>query len=193
MPWTVLGLTLAAGQNPYAALFLLAVLARSDNVALSLQSPFTFLSHTAAIGVIFVLAGVQVFVDKHPRWGRVEALTSAVARPLCAIVIVLSLLGTASADVWLWVGVAIVIAFCSHYFRIRLRRQLADSMGGMAYFLVSLMLDSVALIAALLAILVPVVGAILGALVLGGSTAVSFRFILSARDTISVKEPTDGT
>ena len=35
MPWTALGLTLAAGQNPYAALFLLAVLARSDNVALS--------------------------------------------------------------------------------------------------------------------------------------------------------------
>ena len=49
MPWTVLGLTLAAGQNPYAALFLLAVLARSDNVALSLQSPFTFLSHTAQL------------------------------------------------------------------------------------------------------------------------------------------------
>ena len=43
MPWTALGLTLAAGQNPYAALFLLAVLARSDNVALTLQSPFTFL------------------------------------------------------------------------------------------------------------------------------------------------------
>ena len=193
MPWTVLGLTLAAGQNPYAALFLLAVLARSDNVALSLQSPFTFLSHTAAIGVIFVLAGAQVFVDKHPRWGRVEALTSAVARPLCAIVIVLSLLGTASADVWLWVGVAVAIAFCSHYFRIRLRRQLADSMAGMAYFLVSLTLDSAALIAGLLAILVPVVGAILGALVLGGSTVVSFRFILSARDTNSVTEPTDGT
>ena len=66
-------------------------------------------------------------------------------------------------------------------------------MAGMGYFLVSLTLDSAALIAGLLAILVPVVGAILGALVLGGSTAVSFRFILRARDTISVNEPTDGT
>ena len=39
-------------------------------------------------------------------------------------------------------------------------RQLAESMAGMGYFLVSLTLDSAALIAGLLAILVPVVGAI---------------------------------
>ena len=119
MPWTALGLTFAAGQNPYAALFLLAVLARSEDVELSLQSPFTFLSHTVTIGALFVLAGAQVFADKHPRWGRHEAVVSAIARPLCAAVIVLSLLGTAAASVWLWLAVAVVIALCSHYFRVR--------------------------------------------------------------------------
>ena len=68
MPWTAIGLMCAAGQNPYAALFLLAVLARSDEMALALQSPFAFLTHPAVIGALFVLAGAQVFGDKHPRW-----------------------------------------------------------------------------------------------------------------------------
>ena len=175
MPWTALGLTFAAGQNPYAALFLLAVLARSDDVELSLQSPFTFLSHTAAIGVLFVLAGAQVFADKHPRWGSVEAAASAVARPVCAIVIVLSLLGTAAAGVWLWLAVAVVIALCSHVSRVAMRRQLASTMSGMGYVLASLSLDSAALVGGLLAILVPVVGTIVGALMLGGALTLSFR------------------
>ncbi len=182
MPWTVIGLTFAAGQNPYAALFLLAVLSRSDDVALSLQAPFTFLTNTAAIAVLFVLAGVQVFADKHPRWGRLEALVSLVARPLCAVIIVLSLLDADSANVWLWVVVALLIAVCSHFLRLLLRRRLAASMAGMGYFLVSLTLDSVALITGLLAILVPVVGAGLGAVVLGGSAILPLRMLEAASD-----------
>ncbi len=176
MPWTALGLTFAAGQNPYAALFLLAVLARSEDIEVSLQSPFTFLSHTLAIGVLFVLAGAQVFADKHPRWGRYEVKVSAVTRPLCAAAIVVSLLGTAAANVWLWLAIAVVIALCSHYFRMRVRQQLAESMAGMGYFLASLALDSAALITGLLALLAPVVGAVLGVLMLGGSAVLSFRW-----------------
>jgi hypothetical protein len=176
MPWTALGLAFAAGQNPYAALFLLAVLARSEDVELSLQSPFTFLSHPGAIGVLFVLAGAQVFADKHPRWGRIEATVSVVTRPLCAAAIVLSLLGTAAAGVWLWLAVAVAIALCSHVFRVAMRRQLASAISGMGYVLASLTLDSAALVGGLLAILVPVVGAILGALMLGSSAALSFRW-----------------
>ena len=181
MPWTALGLTFAAGQNPYAALFLLAVLARSEDVALVLQSPFTFLSHTAAIGVLFVLAGAQVFADKHPRWGRHEAVVSAITRPLCAAVIVLSLLGTAAASVWLWLAIAVVIALCSHVFRVAMRRQLASTMSGMGYVLASLSLDSAALVGGLLAILVPIVGTILGALMLSSSAALSFRWRFTTR------------
>lgn len=175
MPWTLLGLTFSAGQNPYAALFLLAVLARSDNVELSLQSPFTFLTHTGVIAVLFALAGAQVLADKHPRWARAEALASVVARPLSAVVIAASLLDMGGVSAWLWLGVALVVAVCSHYFRVRLRRQLAQSMAGMGYFLASLMLDSAALITGLLAVLVPALGALLGALMLGGSAAVSLK------------------
>ena len=177
MPWTALGLTFAAGQNPYAALFLLAVLARSDNVDILLHAPFAFLSHTATIGVLFVLTGVQVFADKHPRWWRAESLTGLVARPLCATMIVLSLIGSTDTGVLLWVVVAIVVAHASHFFRVRLRRQLADKMAGMGYFLASLTLDSAAMITGLLAILAPVVGAVLGAVMFGGSVALSFRSI----------------
>lgn len=184
MAWTALGLAFAAGQNPYAALFLLAVLARSDNVELTLQTPFTFLSHTAAIGALFVLTGAQVFADKHPRWGQWEAQVSIVMRPLCAIVIVFSLLDTAHASVWLWAVAAVAIALCSHFLRLRLRRMLVESMAGMGYFLASLMLDSAALIAGLLAILVPVVGALLGALMLGASAMLSLPLV--------VKSPEDG-
>ncbi len=181
MPWTALGLTFAAGQNPYAALFLLAVLARSEDVALSLQSPFTFLSHTVTIGVLFVLAGAQVFADKHPRWGRHEAVVSAITRPLCAVVIVLSLLGTAAASVWLWLAVAVVIALCSHVSRVAMRRQLAGRMSGMGYLMASLMLDSAALVGGLLAILVPIVGAVLGMLMLGTAAALSFGWRFTTR------------
>ncbi|MDE2931936.1 MAG: DUF4126 domain-containing protein [Chloroflexota bacterium] len=180
MPWTALGLTFAAGQNPYAALFLLAVLARSEDVEVSLQTPLTFLSHTAVIGVLFVLAGAQVFADKHPRWGRYEAMVSAVTRPFCAAAIVLSLLDAAAASVWLWLAVAVVIALCSHVLRVAMRRQLAERMAGMGYFLASLTLDSAALITGLLAILAPVVGAVLGVLMLGGSAVLSFRWRFTA-------------
>ena len=178
MAWTALGLAFAAGQNPYAALFLLAVLARSDNVELALQSPFSFLSHTAAIGVLFVLTGLQVFADKHPRWGQREAQVNTVMRPLCAAVIVFSLLDTANASAWLWALAAVAIALCSHFLRIRLRRVLVASMAGMGYFLASLMLDSAALIAGLLAILVPVVGALLGGLMLGASAVLSLPLVV---------------
>lgn len=175
MPWTALGLTFSAGQNPYAALFLLAVLARSENVELSLQAPFTFLTHTGVIAVLFVLAGAQVLADKHPRWERAEALASAGARPVGAILVTLSLLGTESVSAWLWVGAAVLIAVCSHFMRVHLRRRLVAAMAGMGYFLASLVLDSVALIAGLLAILAPVVGAALGASMLAGSAAALFR------------------
>lgn len=180
MPWTVLGLTFAAGQNPYAALFLLAVLARSEDVDLSLQYPFTFLSHTVTIGVLFVLAGAQVFADKHPRWAHHEVVVSRVTRPLCAGAIVLSLLDAAAASLWLWLAVAVVIALGSHVIRVAMRRQLAERMAGMGYFLASLALDSAALITGLLALLAPVVGAVLGVLMLGGSAVLSFRWRFAA-------------
>ena len=183
MLWTALGLAFAAGQNPYAALFLLAVLARSDNVSLSLQSPFMFLSHAAAIGVLFALAGAQVFADKHPRWGQREAQLSLVTRPFCAIVLVFSLFDIADAVVWLWAVVAVAIALASHYFRLRLRRQLSASMAGMGYFLASLTLDSAALITGLLAILVPIVGVVLGALMLGASVALSIPLFVNLHES----------
>ncbi len=189
MPWTAIGLTFAAGQNPYAALFLLAVLARSDNVDILLHAPFAFLSHTATIGVLFVLAGVQVFADKHPRWRRTEALTGLVARPLSAAMIVLSLIGSTDTSVLLWVVVAIVVAHASHFFRVRLRRQLADKMAGMGYFLASLSLDSAALITGLLAILAPVVGAVLGASVFASSAVLSLRMQFNAGESGEPKLP----
>lgn len=182
MPWTAFGLTLTAGQNPYAALFLLAVFARSDDMPLTLQPTFSFLSSAAAIGVLFVLTGLQVFADKHPRWSRVEALVSAVARPLCAVIVVLSLLDPASAATLFWAAVAVAVAFSSHYVRSRLRRQLAQRMVGMAYFLASLVLDSVALVAGLLSVIVPVGGVALGVAMFGGAAGVSLR-LLFAPDT----------
>ena len=93
----------------------------------------------------------------------------------CAVIIVLSLLDADSATVWLWVVVALLIALGSHFLRLLLRRRLAASMAGMGYFLVSLTLDSAALITGLLAILVPVAGAVLGAVVLGGAAVLPLR------------------
>lgn len=191
MPWTAIGLTCAAGQNPYAALFLLAVLARSDDVALALQSPFTFLTQPAVIGALFVLAGAQVFGDKHPRWWRVEALTSAVARPLCAGVCVLSLLD-GGGGVWLWAAAAVVVALGSHYVRVRLRRQLATRLSGMGYFPASLTLDSAALFTGLMAVLAPVVGAVVGLAALGGAAGLSLR-LGSKPDAPDVAESAGGS
>ena len=192
MPWTAIGLTCAAGQNPYAALFLLAVLARSDDVALALQSPFTFLTQPAVIGALFALAGAQVFGDKHPRWWRVEALTSAVARPVCAGVCVLSLLDSGGAGVWLWAAAAVVAALGSHYVRVRLRRQLATRMSGMGYFPASLTLDSAALFTGLMAVLAPVAGAVVGLAALGGAAGLSLR-LGSKPDAADGADPAGGT
>ena len=177
MPWTALGLMFTAGQNPYAALFLLAVLARSDETPLTLQPSFGFLASPAAIAMLFVLAGAQVFADKHPRWSRAEALVSAGTRPLCAVVAVLSLLDPASAATWLWAALAVAVALGSHFFRVRLRRQLAATMAGMGYFLASLALDSAALVTGLLAVIAPVGGAALGAVMFGGAAGLSLRML----------------
>jgi hypothetical protein len=179
MPWTTIGLAFAAGQNPYAALFLMAVLARSSDVEFALQSPFDLLTHPAAIAALFVLSGAQVFADKHPRWGQLEGQISAVARPVCAGLVVLGLLSLASVDVWLWLGLAVLAATGSHFLRMRLRRLLATSMGGMGYFLLSLTLDSAALITGLLAVLVPIAGAALGALMFAGAAFLPLRAMLN--------------
>ena len=187
MPWTAIGLACAAGQNPYAALFILAVLARSDDVPLALQSPFTFLTQPAVIGALFVLTGAQVFADKHPRWWRFEAVTGAAARPVCAAVSVLSLLDT-DGGVWLWAAAAVAAALCSHAVRLRLRRQLTRSLSGMGYFPASLTLDSAALITGLLAVLAPVAGAAAGIAALGGSAGLSLR-LPSTPDAAGEAEP----
>ena len=102
-------------------------------------------------------------------------MTSAVARPLCAGVCVLSLLDSGGVGVWLWAAAAVVVSLGSHYIRVRLRRQLATRMSGMGYFPASLTLDSVALFTGLMAMLAPVAGAAVGLAALGGSLGLSLR------------------
>lgn len=157
------GLSGCAGLNAYIPLLLVAALGRAG--VIQLAAPFDVLSSTWALALLGVFLVVEVVVDKVPGADHVNDVVQTAVRPAAGALLFAAEAGvvrSVPAPVWLVAG--LVTALGVHGVKAAARPAVTASTLGVGTPVVSLVEDVVALGGSLLAIFLPVVGALFAAL-----------------------------
>lgn len=157
------GLSGCAGLNAYIPLLLVSGLGRAG--VIHLAAPFDVLSQTWVIALLAVLLAVELVVDKVPGADHVNDVIQTAVRPAAGALLFAAEAGIVRgvpAPVWLVVG--LVTALGVHGVKATARPAVTASTLGVGTPVVSLVEDAVALGGSLLAIFLPVVGAVFAAL-----------------------------
>ncbi len=160
---TGLGLAGAAGLNAYIPLLVVGVLVHLGY--LSVPAPFDSLGQTPILIVLAVLLAVEFFADKVPGVDSVNDVIQTVIRPAAGAFLAAGSLGTLT-NLPPWVGVAagIITAGSVHGVKAVSRPAINVGTAGVGGPTVSVVEDVVALVASFLAIVAPIVLAILVAI-----------------------------
>ena len=151
---TAFGLSTSAGLNAYIPLLLVSVLTRFG--ILDLQEPYTVLGNIWVIAVVSVLLLVEVFVDKIPAVDTVNDVVQTAVRPAAG-----ALLFAANANVITDINPVIAViaglflAGTVHTAKGAVRPLVTASTGGMGNWVVSIIEDVIAVVASILAIIMP--------------------------------------
>jgi hypothetical protein len=183
---TGLGLAGPAGLNAYIPLLVLAL---SDRLTerVNLGSPYDFLSSNAGIAIILLLLTVELFVDKIPGVDHFNDMVQTVVRPASGGLIMMSTStsgGSTNAVVAMVLG--LLVAGGVHAAKTIGRPAVTVSTGGIGNPIISMAEDAIALIASILAIVLPILGFAIF-VVLGLGLVVIFR---SVRDRLGRRRPT---
>ncbi len=156
------GLSGCAGLNAYIPLLVVAGLGRAGVVQLA--APFDVLSSTAALVLLGVLLAVEVVVDKVPGADHVNDVVQTFVRPAAGAVLFAAEAGIVrGGHPVLWLALGLVTALGVHGAKAVARPVVTASTAGLATPVVSAVEDAVALVGSLLAVLLPVVGAVVAA------------------------------
>jgi uncharacterized membrane protein len=162
--FSAFGLAGSAGLNAYIPLLLVAVAARfpfSDPL-LNLAEPYNVMGSWWAIGIISVLLLIEMLVDKVPAIDTVNDVIQTFVRPAAGAV-----LFAANANIVndihpaLALGAGLLVAGGVHVVKGVTRPVVTATTAGTGNWLVSLLEDIVAFFTSILAIFLPVLGAIL--------------------------------
>jgi hypothetical protein len=156
------GLSGCAGLNAYIPLLVVGSLGRAGVIRLA--SPFDALTSTWALGLLAVLLAVEVVVDKVPGADHINDVIQTVIRPASGALLFASEAGivqSVPAPVWLATG--LVTALGVHGAKAAARPVVTTSTLGVGTPVVSLVEDVIAFGGSLLAIFLPVLGAVCGA------------------------------
>lgn len=153
---TGFGLSAPAGLNAYLPLLVAAVAARFTTVV-HLQQPFGFLASWWSIIIFAGLVGIELVVDKIPGIDTVNDMVQTPIR-LAAGGILLAAFSNPISDfnVVLAVAVGVLLAGAVHAVKATSRPIITASTGGLGNPFVSLFEDAMAGLAAVLAIVVPI-------------------------------------
>jgi hypothetical protein len=180
---TALGLASSTGLNTTLPLFLTGLLGRWGLV--SLTAPYSSLSSTPALLILFLLMVAEFLADKLPffatvvhviQWPAAIAAGAFLAASQVAVMTtpngVLTPLGPVLLITWVRVSLALpliggVLAALIHGIRLAVRPLVSAATLGLGHGLLSLAEDSYAALLTLTALLVPVVGATLLLALLG--------------------------
>ena len=162
---TGLGLATAAGLNAYVPLLVVGLLGRFG--VLDLSAPYDSLSSTPALIVLAVLLAVEVLADKVAGVDSINDVIQTVVRPAAGAVLFAGSIGLLT-DLPPWVGVVagLLTAGGVHATKAAVRPAVTVSTGGLGNPVVSAIEDAVSLVVSVLAIVAPVLMAVL--LVIGG-------------------------
>lgn len=158
---TGLGLAAPAGLNAWVPLLVLALSDRlTDKVELT--QPYDFLSSTWVIILLLVLLGIEIVVDKIPGFDHANDLVQSVFRPAAGAILLMAT--TNDQDVvnpLIAMVLGLVIAGAIHAVKTLSRPAVTLSTGGLGNPIVSMIEDGVAVLASILAIVLPILSVLL--------------------------------
>jgi hypothetical protein len=157
------GLSTSAGLNAYIPLLIVALAGRfpADNPLLQLQSPYDTLTSWWVIGVLMVLLLIEILVDKVPAVDTVNDVIQTAIRPAAG-----ALLFAANANVItdlspvLAIVAGILLAGSVHATKGVVRPAVTATTAGTGNWAVSTAEDVVATLMSLLALVVPILVAV---------------------------------
>ncbi len=158
------GLAGSAGLNAYIPLLMVALAARFplDNPLIKLQAPYDLLGSWWAIGLIAVLLVIEIVADKIPAVDTVNDGIQTFIRPAAGAIL---FAGSANVitDVHpiLALGAGLLVAGGVHATKTAARPVVTVSTAGVGNPIVSTLEDITAFVVSLLAILLPIIAALL--------------------------------
>jgi len=157
---TGLGLAGAAGLNAYIPLLVVGVLVHLGY--LSVAAPFDSLGQTPILIVLAALLAVEFFADKIPGVDSINDIVQTVIRPAAGAFLAAGSLGTLThLPPWVGVAAGIITAGSVHGVKAVSRPVINVGTAGIGGPTVSVVEDLVALAASFLAIIAPILLAIL--------------------------------
>lgn len=158
---TAFGLAGSAGLNAYLPLLIVALAARFTNL-ITLSTPFDVLTENVVILVLLILLVIETFVDKVPAIDSINDAIQTFVRPVAG-----AILFAASANVItdihpvLAIVCGLVLAGGVHAVKATARPLVTATTGGLANPLVSVAEDVVSATVSVVAIVMPLAGAVL--------------------------------
>ncbi|PWH16893.1 MAG: DUF4126 domain-containing protein [Ardenticatenia bacterium] len=158
---SALGLSSAAGLNAYLPLLIVGLLARFTDLV-QLRPPWDALSSWWAIGILGALLIIEIVADKVPAVDTVNDVINTVIRPAAGAILFAANSGTLGEfHPVLALICGLVVAGGVHAVKATARPFITAGTGGMGNWLVSTIEDVIAFVTSLLAILVPILIALL--------------------------------
>ncbi len=158
----LMGAALAApaGLNAFIPLLVLG-LADRISTSFELGRPYDFLSSTAGIVIILTLLTIEIVVDKIPRADHLNDLIHSAIRPAAGAFVFMAAVndgGELNPVIAMIFG--LLIAGAVHWYKTTSRPAITIQTKGIGNPFVSMVEDMIATIVSILAVIVPVVGAL---------------------------------
>lgn len=161
--FTAFGLASSAGLNAYIPLLITGLAARYTTL-LDLTGPFEALENPWVLGTLGVLLLIEMGVDKIPAVDSVNDVIHTVIRPAAGAILFAANAGAVEfMDPTLAIVLGLVAAGSVHATKTAARPVVTASTVGLGNPLVSLIEDLIALATSILAIVLPLVMAVVGA------------------------------
>jgi len=154
---TAFGLSASAGLNAYLPLLVVALMAKYTTL-IKLNEPWDVMTSWWVIGVLTVLLLIEMTVDKIPAVDSINDIIQTIGRPVAGAILFAASSGVVGNVHPVLAFIAgLILAGGVHVVKATARPAVTATTAGVGNWLVSLVEDILALIAAILSILVPII------------------------------------
>lgn len=172
------GLAAPAGLNAFVPLLIVGLADRISD-SLNLGRPYDFLSSSSGIVIVLILLTIEIVVDKIPNVDHFNDLVQSAVRPAAGAVLMMAAVNedeTVHPLIAMLLG--LLVAGAVHWYKTTKRPAITIQTRGVGNPFVSIIEDGIAVAASLLAVVLPLLGALS---VLLGTVALrrSYRWALS--------------
>ena len=154
---TAFGLSASAGLNAYLPLLVVALMAKYTTL-IKLNEPWDVMTSWWVIGALTVLLLIEMTVDKIPAVDSINDIIQTIGRPVAGAILFAASSGVVGNVHPVLAFIAgLILAGGVHVVKATARPAVTATTAGVGNWLVSLVEDILALIAAILSILVPII------------------------------------